>query len=245
MKMTQEEKEYLKSLAFREYTFKEICELYWKKFDNKRTENALSNWFYKKLKLKGFNPQNKYTKEEHDYIKENIHKFRKNGCFDENAFIEDYNSKFEHKIDRERLLGLRHRLNICLEKIDFNEWVSSKDCSKHPLGSEVMRNGQTYVKINHIIDPTIDKNELWKLNWKNKARMLYEEYHNVSLNEDDIIIFLDKNQKNFSKDNLYCINRKTQGYLISYQHIQDVELRKTAVKICEIQEKLNGRTSNE
>ena len=38
-------------------------------------------------------------------------------------------------------------------------------------------------------------------------RYLYEMYHDVKLNDNDMIIFLDGNKKNFKKDNLYKITK--------------------------------------
>ena len=42
---------------------------------------------------------------------------------------------------------------------------------------------------------------------------MYEKYHGVKLSADDIIIFADRNPKNFEKDNLIKVTRRELLYL--------------------------------
>lgn len=234
---TEEHKNYLKYTDFENKPLYKIREDFEEHFNIKVAPYGFETFFYD-LGLRT-NNQNNYTEEEYEYIKTHIYSFRKHGYFDEDAFIEDFNSKFEHKISHDKLNGLRHRLNIKLGKQDYNEYKKYLDYSKHPIGAEVIRKGDVYVKVNHIVDPNLDVNELWKLNWKCKARLLYEQYHDVALSSDDVVIFLNKDKLDFSKENLVCINRKIQGHLINFQHIDNIELRKTALQICQIKEKLS------
>ena len=43
--------------------------------------------------------------------------------------------------------------------------------------------------------------------WKVKSRVLYEQYHDVKLTRNDVIIFLDGNKLNLDVDNLFLISR--------------------------------------
>ena len=70
-------------------------------------------------------------------------------------------------------------------------------------------------------------------------RYLYEMYHDVKLNDNDMIIFLDGNKKNFKKDNLYKITKNINGIMKS-NNLHNVKTEKIAViKYCEWKEKIN------
>lgn len=65
-----------------------------------------------------------------------------------------------------------------------------------PVGSERV-NVDGYVEVK-IADPN---------KWVLKQRLLYEQYHDVKLTRNDVIIFLDRNRLNFDIDNLFLISR--------------------------------------
>ena len=43
--------------------------------------------------------------------------------------------------------------------------------------------------------------------WKLKHKLLYEKYHNVKLSDNDVVLFVDNNKRNFDKENLELINK--------------------------------------
>ena len=68
-------------------------------------------------------------------------------------------------------------------------------------------------------------------------RYLYEMYHDVKLNDNDMIIFLDGNKKTLKKDNLYKITKNINGIMKS-NNLHNVKTEKIAViKYCEWKEK--------
>lgn len=91
-----------------------------------------------------------------------------------------------------------------------------------PIGTERMHQGYTTVKVS-------------KNKWELKQRVMYEKYHNVKLKSQDVVIFLNRNKNDFSKENLCLIDRETQLYMVKNDlWTGDPELNKTAVKIAEI-----------
>ena len=69
-------------------------------------------------------------------------------------------------------------------------------------------------------------------------RYLYEKFNDVTLNNNDMIIFLDGNKNNFQKDNLYKITRNING-IMKASNLYNVKTDKIAViKYCEWKEKL-------
>ena len=91
-----------------------------------------------------------------------------------------------------------------------------------PIGAERVHQGYTQVKVG-------------PKKWELKQRVMYEKYHNAKLKPQDVVIFLNANKKDFSKENLYLIDRETQMYMAKNDlWSEDPELNKTAVKIAEI-----------
>ncbi len=67
-------------------------------------------------------------------------------------------------------------------------------------------------------------------------RYLYEMYHNVKLNDNDMIVFLDGNKNNFDKKNLYKITKRINGIMKS-NNLHNVKTDKlTVIKFCEWKE---------
>jgi hypothetical protein len=67
-------------------------------------------------------------------------------------------------------------------------------------------------------------------------RYLYEMYHDVTLNDNDMIVFLDGNKNNFDKKNLYKITQNINGIMHSNKlhHVKTDKL--TVIKFCEWKE---------
>ena len=49
--------------------------------------------------------------------------------------------------------------------------------------------------------------------WKSLQRIVYENHYNTKLKEDDYVIFLDQNRRNFNIDNLALITRQQSAML--------------------------------
>ena len=49
--------------------------------------------------------------------------------------------------------------------------------------------------------------------WKYLQRVMYEKYYNVKLPEDVYVIFLDQNRRNFKKNNLKAISRRSSAIM--------------------------------
>ena len=49
--------------------------------------------------------------------------------------------------------------------------------------------------------------------WKYLQREIYEQYHNVKLKDDEYVIFLDQNRRNFNIDNLKLVSRQESAML--------------------------------
>ena len=96
--------------------------------------------------------------------------------------------------------------------------------NKRPIGSErKTADGYTEIKVG---EPG---------RWELKHRVLYEQYHNVKLGKEQIVIFLNRDKTDFSKENLVVIDRKTQIYLNKEGLMtDDKEINRTSIKIAEL-----------
>ena len=137
--------------------------------------------------------RNRYSKEFENYIKENASKCTKE------QLIQSAKEKFniQLSIDALRRYINRHKIN---KYIDYKEY-NVRDVYKAPIGTEQITNEGVFIK---IAQPDI---------WRRKSRVMYEQYHNCKLDEDDYIIFLNQNNNDFSKDNLVKSNRQEIAYL--------------------------------
>lgn len=78
--------------------------------------------------------------------------------------------------------------------------------------------------------------------WKLYSRYMYEKYHGVKLTCDDVIIFADRNPKNFEKDNLIKVNRRELLYLNQRGLIfEDKDLTKSGVVISKMEIAIDER----
>lgn len=86
---------------------------------------------------------------------------------------------------------------------------------------------------------------MFKENWVQKHRYIYEQQHGEIPN-DHIIIFLDGNKTNFSINNLYCISRKIHAVMNKNRWFsENPDLTLTAIKWCELFYALKGNQYHE
>lgn len=166
---------------------------------------------------------NRYSNEEIDFIKNNI-QFYKNGIkFEYERFIEAFNKMFDRDLTIQKFYGIiKHR------KINLGEpnWKMINDLSaksNYVIGDERTTGRYTFVKVS---------NDCWNDCWKPKHVLIYEQYHNVKVNNDEYISFLDRNTKNFDIDNLVLLTNKGLGKMFQFNHIKDIEIRKSAYTLC-------------
>lgn len=97
-----------------------------------------------------------------------------------------------------------------------------------PIGSErIDCDGYVMVK---VADPK---------SWRFKQRVLYEQYHGVKLEKSDVVLFLDGNKQNFSKDNLVKLTRaELARYNQDHLYGDDPEMNEAALNIAKLKTKV-------
>jgi len=109
------------------------------------------------------------------------------------------NDKYNYTITKEMLREYLSKRNIRYKNYNLNKAQAMGN--RIPIGTE-------YVKSDGMILVKVAPNK-----WKYKQRLIYEQYYNVSLTNNDYIIFLDQNRNNFDINNLKCITRRESSIL--------------------------------
>lgn len=112
----------------------------------------------------------------------------------------------------------------------------------YEIGDERIHDGYVWVKVNDIKHCGKVTSKMFKENWVQKHRYVYERQYGKIPN-DHIIIFLDSDKTNFAINNLYCIPRKINA-IMNQNHwfSENPELTLTAIKWCELYYALKENT---
>lgn len=78
--------------------------------------------------------------------------------------------------------------------------------------------------------------------WKYLQREIYEKYHDTKLKDDEYIIFLDQNKRNFNIDNLKLVSRQESAMLGS-QHLysENPLATETGLQIIKLRNKIKEK----
>lgn len=137
--------------------------------------------------------RNKYSKE----FEEDMKKLAPTTEF--NELLNLAKNIYGYSVSKEQLRQYLYKRQIRYK--DYNKNKAKDMGRKIPIGTEYVKpDGMTLVKI------AKDK-------WQYKQRYIYSKYHNVELNDDDYIIFLDHNRNNFDISNLKKISRRESSIL--------------------------------
>lgn len=117
------------------------------------------------------------------------------------------------------------------KKLERTWFKKGHDLNTKPLGStRINTDGYKVIKL--------AKSGKWKL----YSRYMYEKYHGVKLSADDIIIFADRNPKNFEKDNLIKVTRRELLYLNQRGLIfENKDLTKSGVAVSKMEIAIDER----
>lgn len=78
--------------------------------------------------------------------------------------------------------------------------------------------------------------------WKYLQREIYEQYHNVKLKDDEYIIFLDQNKRNFKIDNLKLITRQESTILAKERLYSEIPMvTETSIQAIKLSNKIKEK----
>lgn len=106
--------------------------------------------------------------------------------------LEIANNKYNYPITKEMLMNYLSKRQIRYK--DYNPNKAKYMGNKIPIGTE-------YVKPDGMVLVKVTPNK-----WKYKQRYIYEQYHNVELPKNTMVIFLDGDRTNFNINNLMAVS---------------------------------------
>lgn len=113
--------------------------------------------------------------------------------------VKKVNKKFKENYEENEL-----RKYLVRNKIEYKYECENRS---NPMGLNVPI-GSEYVKDDGMILVKVGSNK-----WKYKQRIIYEQYYNVELKDDEYIIFLNQNRNDFRIKNLMKVSRKESAYI--------------------------------
>ena len=184
-----------------------------------------------------------YSDEEISWILNNYKKYLSYSYFEYKKFKIDLEKEFGLNMTTGKLKHLmRKKLNLCL---NFNKKTVSHFAmqERFPIGFEKKIQGEWFVKIKNDYAKKSDQ----RYNYRKKSHILYEQYHNVEVNDKThIVIYLDNNFNNFGKENLYLISRKAYKiYFGTKYKNENLETKLNALKVSEIKQLIKEMEEHE
>ena len=214
--------------------YKTLADFY-KAFNKRFNLNVTFNSFKSAMHRNGIYDINhkypkKYTQEENEWIINNYEKYiESSGIFSSLKFVKDFNEKFNADI---RLKDLPNKFRT----LGMKKPKSLGYYDRYPIGYE-MKYGSDMTWLVKVSNNIRDYGKYSiTLNYRKKAHVLYEKYHNVKVDdENEIVIHLDNNKNNFEKENLYKLSRKAYKiYNASRYNNQSLQTKLNALKVSEI-----------
>ena len=131
---------------------------------------------------------------------------------DREKILEAFNNNFKTNVSLGTLKGvIRYyhlKLPKCIKRIENNKenlklgYLKLRGFIEKEIGEEIKycnSSNRTYIKISN--------NKKRSEKYVEKHRYLYEQYHNIELTDNDVIVFLNGNKKDFRIENLQKISR--------------------------------------
>ena len=144
----------------------------------------------------------KYTKEIDEYIKNHCVGNKPQNLVD--ALKKEFN--FDTTIN-----GLRAYMSTKGYRFTTHKIAEHKNWNQRKVGDFRTKKGLVQIK---VAEPNV---------WKQYQVYLWEKYHKQKVKKGEVVIFLDKNTRNFNIENLYKVSRKVLGYrAINYSHIEGI-----------------------
>lgn len=114
-------------------------------------------------------------------------------------------------------------------------WLKIRSFEKKEIGEKIHRGSSTqeFVKVSN----SGNGNEDYIL----KTKYFYELYHNVKLDKNTMVIFLNGYKEDYSKENLYALDKQTFTSMMKNKlFTKDKETTKNRIKFCEWRMKLRN-----
>lgn len=196
------------------YTVNELTRQFNKHF-NKNVHHSQVTHYCEKINAEYIKRESHYyTQEEIDWMSNNYTNYLVGAIMDWDKMLDDFNKKFNSNVQncrslqsafytyQDKRLDNKHLIQAKATEI-------SKKFNTKKIGDITIYHKQHYIKIKDglLYDDCSHTSNI-KNYYRKKSHILYEEYHNIKIDDNKyIVMHLDNNYNNFDKDNLYLISR--------------------------------------
>lgn len=211
---TKEEEDFLRD-TINEYSSSEkATEAFNNRFGTNLSDQAIKTRVWKNLGLKFTNAKYRpYTEAEKEFLAQNA----------ESMTLKELNDGLY------RISGRKGHYISIGRYLTQTLGIKHGQLNKLKIGDEVFSESDGYTRVKVSDDP-----QGGSKNFVMKQRVLYEKFHNVQLPNDYLVIFLNNNKQDFSKENLYAIPRRFLPFMTKNKWWSDnPEFTLTALKWCE------------
>lgn len=166
-------------------------------------------------------PRYVYTNEEIEWLRNNINFFKNYECL-----TKEFNKIFNKNKNQHNIKDLCSDNDIHKE-INYGKY-GYRHRNQYPLGTEIETNNYIYVKTQMGVGKRFRgyKEPYWTI----KQKLIYEQHYG-KIKDDEMVIFLDGNTKNFDINNLYPVNRRIAVQLNSKCWYGNSELTKAMIEV--------------
>ena len=119
---------------------------------------------------------------------------------------------------KELVKMLKEQLNIDIEKKQLAQY-----CIKMHIQYKFEKLNKSHSNIPTVNGTIVNKTDGNYLKiktgshkWEYLQRKVYEKYYDIKLKDDEYVIFLNQNRRDFSKDNLLLVSQQESGDLCNY-----------------------------
>lgn len=211
---TNEEEDFLRDTINEYSSSEEATEAFNKRFGTNLSSQAIKTRVWKKLGLRFTNAKyRQYTDAEKEFLAQNATSM---------TFKELSDGLYRISGRRSHYISIGRYLTQTLG-------IKHGQLNKLAIGDETVNNFDGYVRVKISDDPNGGGK-----NFVTKQRVLYEQMHGVQLPDDYVVVFLNNDKRDFSKENLYAIPRRFLPFMTKNKWwSDDPTLTLTAIKWCE------------
>lgn len=162
--------------------------------------------------------RNKYTIE----FEQNMYKIASMKTLDE--LLKYVKRKYKYKITKHQLRLYLSKRKIRYKDFDYDRCKRTRNQGDNvPIGTErIKSDGMVQVKIA-------------KDRWEYKQRIIYSQYHNIELTNNDYIIFLDQDRTNFDINNLERVSRRESAIVANEKlFFKNSNLTKAGIEVAKL-----------
>ena len=204
-------------------TLSGLCKAFNEELNESLSEHTICCYIYDNGLKTDYNKHKVWKKEHIQWLKDNKDNYK-----DLHTILQDFNAKFGLNYTREQLKTARKNYKLKLNQVKTNN-VECGAGNFKPIGSET-KNSSNGIVIK------ADEGR-----WISKSKYMYEKLNHCRLKKDDVVLHLNGDKNDYSKDNLYATTKAVLIFIESrHWHFTNKEDTLARIKYVELYKELKN-----